>query len=951
MRKMDIAGVIFFTAVFTILSFNIHAQENFATSAAAALSFTDITLSAGTGGPTASGKTGGHGAMFCDVDNDGRPDLYITMLFNEPMKDLFFRNTGNNVFANEGDLRGISDFDGGSHGAAFADLDNDGDYDLINGTTFAATGFPATNDIFRNDGSGFFTDVTGSTGIPFREWPTRAATAFDMDKDGDLDLFFVTGPDGSGDPAGERNEVYRNDGNFQFTAINSGPLYTAPAGQGATDSDYDGDGDIDVFAGNRNGDVNILRNDGSGNFTLITPASIGITHRGRDGITLGDIDNDDDLDMMLASPPDAALYRNNGSGTFSLITTFANVDGYMGGFADLDNDTDLDLVFAGDSKCYLNNGSGAFSAGPAISITGINDPRAVAFADIDNDGDLDFAFGNKRSRNWLVRNNFNAGNWLKIKLVAVNGQVGAFGAKTRIYPAGQAGGTLLGLRESRSNNGYLGQDDPILHFGLGSHTSVDVVVNFLDGITITRSNISSNQTITIDTSGSPPPDPPIISSFNPTSGPVGTLVTITGDNFTGANSVKFNNVAAAFNVESDSVITASVPTGATTGKISVTNSAGTGFSADDFTVTSPPSQIPVVSSFTPTSGPVDTVVTIIGDNFTGAISVKFNNVSAAFTVVSDSVITATVPIGATTGKISVTNSAGIGTSIDDFVITGVPPPQTLVFNPTDDAFVWSAKPTNNYGPSVELRVRKTSETQIAYFKFNVTGLSGTVASAKLRLMVTDGSPDGGSIYVVSNNFLNSSTPWTEGGLIWPNAPAVTGSLLSKLGSVTAGQTVEYDVTAAITSDGIYSFAIKNSSGDVLKFSSKEGTKVPELEIQTGTSTAIAVALATGVDDTVNSSQKLQIPGDRVLYPIYPNPFNLETTIQYHLPEAVDVRLAIYNLRGQEVRALVDEHQSAGFKTVRWDGRDHFGQEVGSGTYFARLTAGRLLITGKLILQK
>ena len=476
------------------------ADFTFTTQNANTLSFTDITLSGGTGGPTDPNLLGGHAAIFSDVNNDARPDLYITMLGASllPMPDLFFRNNGNNVFFEEAALRGIDDFDGGSHGACFGDLDNDGDYDLYNGTTDSSAGVSAINNIFRNEGNGFFTDVTAASGIPPRSWQTRAVVAFDMEGDGDLDLFSVTDYLGTDDPPGDRNEVYRNDGGLQFTAINSGALFEARAGQGATDTDFDNDGDIDIFAANRTGDVNILRNEGNGVFTQIVPATLGLAHRADDGITSADIDNDGDLDLLLARDDSGTLYRNLGNGTFSFAQNFTATDGYMGGFADLDNDGDLDLVFAGDDVSYLNNGAGNFTAGPSISVSGINDPRAIGFADIDNDGDLDFAFGCKRSRNWLVRNNNASNNWLKLKLISPQGQAGAYGAKTKIYPAGQAGGALLGLRESRSNNGYLGQDDQIVHFGLGNRAAVDVVVDFLDGTSVTVANVSANQTITIN---------------------------------------------------------------------------------------------------------------------------------------------------------------------------------------------------------------------------------------------------------------------------------------------------------------------------------------------------------------------------------------------------------------------------------------------------------------------
>ncbi len=465
------------------------------------LSFTDITLQAGTSGPLGEGKTGGHAVAFCDANNDGLPDLYITMRFIDPVTDLFFINNDGSTFSNEASLRGVADIDGGSHGVCFADLDNDGDYDLINGTSDPCAFATAQNNIYLNDGRGYFADVTNTSGIPNRSWPTRAVLAFDMDNDGDLDIFGVTNYSGSEDPPGETNELYRNNGNMSFTAIDSGALFFAPVGQGATDTDYDNDGDVDIIGANRTGPVNILQNDGTGNFTLIEPAAIGITHLGREGITMGDVNNDGFLDLVMVGDGDGYyghLYINNGDGSFAFRFSFAQLDSYMGDFADLDNDGDLDLVFAGGTVCYINDGEGNFAAGPAIPAVGVNDPRAIGFADIDNDGDLDFAYGCKRSQNFLIRNNLNSGNWLKVKLLSRLGQAGAFGAKVYLYPAGQSQNKLLGMREARSNNGYLGQDDPVLHFGLGENQTVDIVVKFLDGIVVSRNHVAANQTILVE---------------------------------------------------------------------------------------------------------------------------------------------------------------------------------------------------------------------------------------------------------------------------------------------------------------------------------------------------------------------------------------------------------------------------------------------------------------------
>jgi hypothetical protein len=84
---------------------------------------------------------------------------------------------------------------------------------------------------------------------------------------------------------------------------------------------------------------------------------------------------------------------------------------------------------------------------------------------------------------------------------------------------------------------------------------------------------------------------------------------------------------------------------------------------------------------------------------------------------------------------------------------------------------------------------------------------------------------------------------------------------------------------------------------------------------------------------------------------YPNPFNPRTSIRYALPQDAHVRLTIYNILGQKVATLVDEQQSAGYRTVWWDGKDAKGGEVSSGVYFYRLTAGEFSEVKKMLLVK
>src|SRR5690606_34815436 len=163
--------------------------------------------------------------------------------------------------------------------------------------------------------------------------------------------------------------------------------------------------------------------------------------------------------------------------------------------------------------------------------------------------------------------------------------------------------------------------------------------------------------------------------------------------------------------------------------------------------------------------------------------------------------------------------------------TGTPGP-VMTFSPTDDSWVRSTSPSSNYGSQDTVRVRLTaSETINTYLKFNLSGITGPVQGAKLRLFVADDSPSGGSIYLVSNNLAGSSTPWTESTIRWNNAPPVSGTPLDTAGTATTGTWVEFDVSAAITGNGIYSFAIANGSTNSVLYNSKEAaSNRPELVI-------------------------------------------------------------------------------------------------------------------------
>lgn len=163
---------------------------------------------------------------------------------------------------------------------------------------------------------------------------------------------------------------------------------------------------------------------------------------------------------------------------------------------------------------------------------------------------------------------------------------------------------------------------------------------------------------------------PVISSFTPEYGYTDTQVIITGENFKenkGLNTIKFNGTTAVIKSATSTQLVTTVPFGAAAGKITVTVDGVTGTSEADFTILVPET----ITSFTPTSGPAGTMVTINGTNFSTTITenvVLFNGKEATITSASSTTLKVTVPTGATTGRISVTINGIDAVSSSDFTV-------------------------------------------------------------------------------------------------------------------------------------------------------------------------------------------------------------------------------------------------------------------------------------------
>ena len=151
--------------------------------------------------------------------------------------------------------------------------------------------------------------------------------------------------------------------------------------------------------------------------------------------------------------------------------------GFMAATGDFDNDGALDLYCPGGDYIFLNNGAADFVPISNIGLpnTSSDDPRCASLADIDNDGDLDIISTHKDGHNVLLQNDLLSSNcWIKVTLKRANGQIGPFGSKILVYVEGHIGENnyLLGFSELASQQGYLAQNQPTIHFGLADAEAV-----------------------------------------------------------------------------------------------------------------------------------------------------------------------------------------------------------------------------------------------------------------------------------------------------------------------------------------------------------------------------------------------------------------------------------------------------------------------------------------------
>ncbi len=475
----------------------------------------------------------GPGGAFFDYDNDGDLDIYVAngayRASGKPkLTHRLFRQESNGIFVDVTESSRLADT-GYGMGVAMGDIDNDGDIDV-----YVANYGP--NKLYRNNGDGTFTEISQQAGIKNSAWAT-AAIFFDYDRDGYLDIYIATYV--TYDPAvictdksgkrdycgpqayqGEADVLYRNNGNGTFTdvSIASGIGKIIAKGLGVVAADFDMDHYPDLYVANDGEPNQLWINQHNGTFLDVAlPLGAAVNAAGQAeagmGIAIGDLDADADPDLLITHlrGETNTLFRHSGKlgfqddtassglGAFSLPYT-----GFGTGYFDYDQDGDLDVAvvngrvtrgplltqnnppkywdhYAEPNLLYENDGSGKFiakheQAGPFCS--DIENSRGLAFGDVDNDGDIDLLVTNDGEPAKLYRNDVKQkGHWLMIQAKDPALKRDAIGSIITITVAGKKI-----VRSVTPGYSYLSYNDPRVHFGLGTATSVEqILVTWPDG--------------------------------------------------------------------------------------------------------------------------------------------------------------------------------------------------------------------------------------------------------------------------------------------------------------------------------------------------------------------------------------------------------------------------------------------------------------------------------------
>jgi hypothetical protein len=439
----------------------------------------------------------GSGMSFYDFDNDGWDDLTFTMTDDSL---VFYRN-------NQGSFELLNSFIYG-HGEVkhvlWVDLNNDTHLDL------AISSLMGTYHFYLNDGNFNFTDISVQAGLAQIVERNYGISFADYNKDGFLDFYVaVYGPNGAGNTFATMNHLYRNNGDGTFTDV----TLEAGVGDGFKSSfqgtwfDYNNDGWVDLFVINdRIFENSLYRNNGDGTFTDVSiEAGIGFSGEDPMTCTVGDFDNDGDLDVYLTNTDQgpSLLLVNNNDGTFTESSDLYNLDivawNWGAVWVDYNNNGFQDLYVSSghwndnieDNFFFTNQNGIIFNQAPEI-FEGNHNARSFAptRGDINNDGYYDIAVLNEYPFDiFLWQNSGGTNNYVKITLQGTVSNYFAIGSWIRVYAGGQQYTQFTMCGEN-----YVSQNSQHHIFGLGTNAIVDSVqIVFPNGQIDNYYNLEVNQ--------------------------------------------------------------------------------------------------------------------------------------------------------------------------------------------------------------------------------------------------------------------------------------------------------------------------------------------------------------------------------------------------------------------------------------------------------------------------
>lgn len=428
------------------------------------------------------------GCVWIDLDHDNWPDAFVSQKF-------LFRNLKNGMFEQLSDVAGVTIGQPAS-GSSWGDLDNDGDLDCISASTVSGLHFNLGDHTFelKNALLPEFED--------YRAWDCALA---DVDNNGRLDLFFTHA---DGFPQGSVQQPCKFytqglDGTFTlmggYAFANEFRPYTIPIW-----TDYDLDGDADLFIGSGPGGVpgpdfcyrNMLKETGLFSLQRLSDPPFDALQDGQ-VYNAVDFDNDGDLDICLSNYGGAKTrFYVNQQGNYVETNTPFTVQGQLltNAWGDMDNDGDLDVLFTRDSPnniAYYQNMGGSFA--PAKTAANIStNACGLALADYDNDGDLDFYVNGATTGRALFRNDTLTGDrhWAQFTLQGVQSNRSAIGALLRLKANGQ---NKWQIREVSAHNSFQSQHDLRQHFGLNEALVIDsLIVRWPSGTIQTFTNLAAD---------------------------------------------------------------------------------------------------------------------------------------------------------------------------------------------------------------------------------------------------------------------------------------------------------------------------------------------------------------------------------------------------------------------------------------------------------------------------